>query len=68
MMPPIQGKTLVLYISSTTSTLGPLRAQHDKEGKERAIYYISHRLVEYELNYTLIKHACLAIVFASQKL
>ena len=37
-------------------------------GKERAIYYISHTLVQYELNYTCIEKAYLVVVFASKKL
>ena len=36
-------------------------------GKERAIYYINHTLVSYDLNYTSIEKAYLAVVFASQK-
>ena len=48
--------------------LGALLAQLDDVGKERAIYYISQTLVGYELNYTPIEKACLALVFATQKL
>ena len=64
-MPPIQGKPLILYISATTNSLGALLAQQDELGKEKEIYYISHTLVQYELNYTYIEKACLAIMFAS---
>ena len=68
LMPPILGKPLILYISATTNSLGALLAQQDELGKERAIYYISRTLVQYELNYTCIEKAYLAIVFASQKI
>jgi len=68
LMPPIQGKPLYLYISTTPTALGALLAQQDYEGKERAIYYISHTLVGYELQYCQIKRSCLVVVFASQKL
>ena len=67
-MPPILGKPLILYILATVSSLGALLAQSDEMGKERAIYYIIRTLVAYELNYTSIEKACLAIVFAFQKL
>ena len=67
-MPLILGKPLILYILATTNSLGALLAQRDESGKEKAIYYIGHTLVQYELNYTCIEKACLAIVFASQKL
>ncbi|WP_044909231.1 RNase H-like domain-containing protein, partial [[Clostridium] innocuum] len=48
--------------------LGALLAQEDQNNKERAIYYISRTLVSYEMNYSTIEKACLAVVFASQKL
>ena len=50
------------------NSLGALLAQQDDMGKEKAIYYISRTLVQYELNYTWIEKAYLAILFASQKL
>ena len=43
-------------------------AQEDEEGKERAIYYLSRTLIKYELNYSFMERACLAVVFSSQKL
>ena len=68
LMPPIPGKPFLLYISTTDTALGALLAQNDEQGRERAIYYISRTLVGYELNYSLIERACLAVVFAAQKL
>ena len=65
LMPPILGKPLILYISAIESSLGVLLAQLDEHEKEREIYYISHTLISYEVNYTSIKKACLAVVFAS---
>lgn len=67
-MPPIQRKPLILYISATDSSLGALLAHQDENKKERVIYYISRKLMSYEMNYTIIEKACLALVFASQKL
>ena len=67
-MPPIEGKPLILYISTIANSLGALLAQQDESRKEREIYYINHTLVQYELNYTCIEKACLVVVFASQKL
>ena len=64
LMPPIPRKPLILYISATTNSLWALLAQRDESGKERAIYYISHNLVQYELNYTCNEKACLAIFFS----
>ena len=59
LMPPIQGKPLILYISTTSNSLGALLAQQDDMGKERAFYYINHNLASYKLNYTSIEKSCL---------
>lgn len=67
-MPPRSRKPLLLYISTTNSSLGALLAQYYDQGKERAMYYINRRLVGCELNYTPIERACLAVIFASQNL
>lgn len=67
LVPPIVGKPLILYISAIKVSLGALLGQEHSAGKERAIYYISRTLNGYELNYTFIENACLAMVFASQK-
>lgn len=68
LMPPIRDKPLIFYISATKHALGALLAQEDEAGKEKDIYYISITLVKYELNYTFIERACLAMVFDSQQL
>ena len=67
-MPPIYGKPLILYILATETSLGILLAQEDNNNKERAISYLSHTLISYKMNYNIIEKACLAVVFASQKL
>lgn len=68
LMPPTDGRTLILYISATTLALGSLLAQNDNEGHEREVYYINCTLVGYELNYSTIEHPCLVVVLATQKL
>jgi hypothetical protein len=67
-MPPIDGKPMILYISTTTSALGALLAHNYHDEIERAIYYINHTLIGYELNYTTIEWAFLVVVFTAQKL
>ena len=68
LVPPVPGRPLILYISATLPTLGAPLAQHDDNDRERAIYYISRTLVGYELNYTPMEKAFLAVVFSTQKL
>ena len=65
LVPPFAGQPLILYISATLVSLGALLAQLDENGNEQAIYYLSQTLVGYELNYTAIERACLAVVFCT---
>ena len=58
----------MLYMPTTPTTLGSFLAQLNDAGEERALYYIIHTLVGYELNYTPMKKACLTMVFTTHKL
>ena len=42
--------------------------QHDQDGEEHHIFYISRTLIYCEIRYTTIEKQCLALVFACQKL
>ena len=68
LVPLVSQKPLLLYISLMDKSIRALLAHENNQGKEQAIYYISHTLVNYELNYSFIEKSCLAVVFASQKL
>lgn len=61
-------KSLLLYVVAMESSLGALLAQHNEEGKEHALYYLSRTIIGVELNYSPIEKVCLALVFAVQKL
>ncbi|XP_077239807.1 uncharacterized protein LOC143880716 [Tasmannia lanceolata] len=51
--PVIPGQPLLLYLSITDTVMGCMFAQQDPESKrERPIYYISKKMLEYELKYT----------------
>ena len=58
----------MLYIAAEEKSLGALMAQENKEGKERALYYLSQTLNGVELNYSPIEKMCLALFFAIDKL
>ncbi|KAI5323828.1 hypothetical protein L3X38_032901 [Prunus dulcis] len=53
LMMPIKGKPLILYIAALERSLRALLAQHNEDGKENALYYLSRTLT---------------LVFAVQKL
>ncbi|KAL6315203.1 hypothetical protein AAG906_037435 [Vitis piasezkii] len=46
-------------------TPGP---QLDDSGKDRAIYYLSKRMLDYETRYVMIERYCLALVWATRRL
>ncbi|XP_057994971.1 uncharacterized protein LOC131175276 [Hevea brasiliensis] len=52
--PPIPDIPLILYLSVENMALGAMLAQ-EVENLERAIYYISKKLLAYEENYSLIE-------------
>ncbi|KAL6318214.1 hypothetical protein AAG906_035720 [Vitis piasezkii] len=55
------GTPLLLYLSISDMALGCMLAQLDDSVKERAIYYLRKRMLEYEMRYIMIEHLCLAL-------
>ena len=66
--PPKLEKPLILYLSVTETTMGCMLAQESEDKVERAIYYLSKKILEYETRYTPLEKACLALVWATRKL
>ena len=58
----------MLYLSVSDVALGYMLAQLDDSGRERVIYYLSKRMLEYETRYIMIERFCLALVWATWKL
>ena len=48
LVPPTSRRPLLLYLLVSDIALGYMLAQLDDSGKERAIYYLSKRMLEYE--------------------
>jgi ribonuclease HI len=69
LMPPLQDKPLLLYLSTTDTAMGALLAQYIEESrKENAIYYLSKKMTEGETKYSTLEKTCVALVWATQKL
>ena len=68
LVPPMFGRPLLLYLSVPDVALGCMLAQLDDSGRERAIYYLSKRMLEYETRYIMIERFFLALVWATQRL
>ena len=68
LVPPMPGRPLLLYLSVSDVALGYMLAQLDDSGRERVIYYLSKRMLEYETRYIMIERFCLALVWATWRL
>ena len=65
---PIHKKPLLLYLATNWYTIGTLITQEDGGGIKQPMYYISRALKDAETRYPRVERACLAIVYASQRL
>ena len=65
---PMPEHPLLLYLSVLDMALGCMQDQLDDSGKERAIYHLSKRMLEYEMRYVMIERICLALVWATRRL
>ena len=65
---PVHKKPLLLYLATNAYAIGALIAQEDGSGIEQPMYYISRALKDAETRYPRIERACLAIVYALQRL
>ena len=69
LVPPIPRKPLLLYLTTTDTTMGALLAQYLEETRmENAIYYICKKMLPYEEKYSPLKKTCVALVWATHKL
>uniref|UniRef100_A0A2N9FRS5 Uncharacterized protein n=1 Tax=Fagus sylvatica TaxID=28930 RepID=A0A2N9FRS5_FAGSY len=64
----IPGRPLRLYLASNSEAIGGLVAQEDEDGTEKPIYYVSRALRDAETRYSGAERACLALIYASQRL
>jgi ribonuclease HI len=65
---PVAGRPLRLYLASNGEAIRALVAQEDESGTEKPVYYVSKALKDAEKRYSGAERACLALVYASQRL
>ena len=65
---PVHREPLLLYLAANSYAIGALIAQEDGGGIEQLVYYIRRALKDTETRYIRAERACLAIVYASQRL
>ena len=69
LVPLVLEKPLLLYLTTTDTTIGALLAQYLEESrKENVIYFISKKMLSYEKKYSPLEKACVALVWATRKL
>ena len=66
--PPTPSRFLLLHLSISDVALGCMLAQLNDSGNERAIYYLSKRMLDYETRYVMIERYCLTLVWATRRL
>ena len=67
-MLPTSSHHLLLYLSISDVALGCMLAQLDDSGKEQVVYYLSKRMLDYEMRYVMIERYYLALVWANRRL
>ncbi|KAA0044915.1 protein NYNRIN-like [Cucumis melo var. makuwa] len=69
LIPPAQGRPLILYLTVLESFMGGVLGQHDLSGKkEHAIYYLSKKFTDYESRYSMLERTCCALVWTAHRL
>ena len=66
LVPPVQGKPLILYLTMHEKSMGCILRQHDETGhKEQVIYYLSKKFTNYESRYSPLEKMCCALAWAA---
>ena len=69
LVPPVPEKPLLLYHTTTDTTMRALLAQYLEETRKmNAIYYISKKMLPYEEKYLPLEKTCVTLVWATNKL
>ena len=68
LQPPKIGRPLILYMALEEEAIGAMVAQADEAGVEHEIYYLSKKLLPYEIKYDIVQKTCLAVIWATRKL
>ena len=56
LMPPVEGRPLILYLIVLDNSMGCVLGQHDESGrKEHDIYYLGKKFTDCETRYSLLK-------------
>ena len=65
--PPDYSKEFLLYVVSSTPTIGMVLVQENHHGHEHVIYYANKNLMDYETRYSCVEKLELDMVIAVKK-
>ena len=66
LVPPVQGRPLILFLTVHEKSMGCVLGQHDETGcKEQAIYYLSKKFTDYESRYSSLEKMCCALAWVT---
>src|ERR1043165_6811720 len=69
LMPPAEGRPLIMYLTVLENSMGCVLGQHDESGrKEYAIYYLSKKFTDCETRYSQLEKTCSALAWAARRL
>ena len=69
LVPPVEGRPLIMYLSVLDDSVGCVLGQQDETGKkEHAIYYLSKKFTDCETRYTMLEKTCCALAWAAKRL
>jgi len=66
LVPSVPGRPLILYMTVLDEPMGCVLGQHDESRKrEQVVYYSNKKFTACEMNYSLLKRKCCALVWAT---
>ena len=62
------GKSLILYLAIEESIIGAMLAQEGEAWAKHAVYYLSKKILSYEIKYSQVEQIRLTMIWAIRKL
>ena len=69
LLPPVEGKPLIMYLTVLDNSMGCILGQQDETGrKEYAIYYLIENITDCESRYSMLEKTCYALAWTTKRL
>ena len=67
LLPPVEGRPLIMYLTVLDNSMGCILGQQDETGKrEYAIYYLSKKFTDCESQYSMLEKTWCALAWAAK--